>query len=428
MTTSMTGEDLGGTTLVARRLSVFAATTGALCMIFFVAGLVLGGQFTGSDATGAIAIAGLVGVLSTVLSGYQAGLYLGIGLMIVASRTSSDEVATWQLVALILAVMAGHEACRLSLDARRPARFGPGFLRRHAMRSTVPVLIAGSAAAILHSFDPSSLPAVLVPVGFLSIAAIGFTRRAMSTRALISAGPTLRAALSGAVGVSLVAIVTVAARARGQIESATPGLRPPPPAADSAPVRPLPDLGFSGDGSDPIGIVILLIVFVIAGLLYFALKRPEADFELDDYELDELDLGLAVVGSEQIAIDDESEMIDEEEFKDLLDELLLDIAAEKNPGRAIRFGYANVQQRLAHNEMARRHDETEREFLTRALPTLGGEGDAMVELTNLFERARFSDHDVDETMRQRALRSVERLRAQATTNLGDTGRAEEMPS
>lgn len=95
----------------------------------------------------------------------------------------------------------------------------------------------------------------------------------------------------------------------------------------------------------------------------------------------------------------------------LIHGLLLDLDAEPDPGRAIRFAYARVEDRLSEVDLAPREAETPHEYLERALPALGG-GKALSRLTDLFEQARYSTQPVTESMRDDARSTLENLQLQ----------------
>ncbi len=154
-------------------------------------------------------------------------------------------------------------------------------------------------------------------------------------------------------------------------------------------------------------LVFLIGATLILGAIYLALRRPEAVFELDDLDYDEDDnsFGFAPPGR----ADTESTVdVDEDDLARLLADLRLDIEAETDPGRAVRFAYANVERRLAELDLPRKPEETEREFLERALAAVD-DGGALTRLTELFERARFGTGGGDEPMRQRAIEAIGEL-------------------
>jgi hypothetical protein len=63
-------------------------------------------------------------------------------------------------------------------------------------------------------------------------------------------------------------------------------------------------------------------------------------------------------------------------------------------------------------ELVRARDETPSEFTSRILRVLGAGTASASDLTGLFEVARFSDHELGEGDRRRAIASVQRVEAE----------------
>jgi 4-amino-4-deoxy-L-arabinose transferase-like glycosyltransferase len=100
------------------------------------------------------------------------------------------------------------------------------------------------------------------------------------------------------------------------------------------------------------------------------------------------------------------------ELVGVLDETLADLHDEVDPRRAVIAAYARMERALAAHGVPRRRFEAPHEYLTRVLGELTGGGKAAARLTALFERARFSAHDVDVTMKAEAIAAVEDLQAE----------------
>jgi hypothetical protein len=99
-----------------------------------------------------------------------------------------------------------------------------------------------------------------------------------------------------------------------------------------------------------------------------------------------------------------------EQLAVVLDETLDDLRAEADPRRAIIAAYARVERVLAANGIPRRASETSDEYLARVLDSLELDSGAVERLTALFERAKFSQHDVDTAMKEDAIGALERVR------------------
>ena len=99
-----------------------------------------------------------------------------------------------------------------------------------------------------------------------------------------------------------------------------------------------------------------------------------------------------------------------EQLAAVLDETLDDLRAEADPRRAIIAAYARLERVLAANGIARRASETSDEYLARVLSNLELDSGAVERLTALFERAKFSQHDVDTAMKEEAIGALEQVR------------------
>jgi hypothetical protein len=87
-----------------------------------------------------------------------------------------------------------------------------------------------------------------------------------------------------------------------------------------------------------------------------------------------------------------------------------ELEAEPDPRRAVIRCYAAMEGSLTESGVPRQAAETPFEYLGRLLGTLEGGAHAAARLTPLFERAKFSRHEIDEAMRHDALEVVRSLR------------------
>ena len=94
----------------------------------------------------------------------------------------------------------------------------------------------------------------------------------------------------------------------------------------------------------------------------------------------------------------------------LLDDTLDDLRAESDPRRAVIAAYVRLERVLAAHGLPRRRTETEEEYLARMLGALEISAGAAQGLTLLFERARFSPHEVDVGMKEEAIGALEQVR------------------
>jgi hypothetical protein len=86
-----------------------------------------------------------------------------------------------------------------------------------------------------------------------------------------------------------------------------------------------------------------------------------------------------------------------------LDESLDDLRADPDIRRAIIAAYARMEQALAAAGLARAPAEAPFEYLQRSLQELETSAEAARRLTDLFERAKFSQHEPAEAMRDEAI-------------------------
>lgn len=88
------------------------------------------------------------------------------------------------------------------------------------------------------------------------------------------------------------------------------------------------------------------------------------------------------------------------------------LAGESDPRRAVVRAYAVMERALARQGWQRRSSETPLEYLERVLCSAPIGSHEASQLTDLFEVARFSQHMVDEVMRQQALDALYAIRGQ----------------
>lgn len=407
--TSTSGDRLEASSTRTRRLSLLPAILGlsSIALLLATAQVVLPDE---PAWTGTAVIIAVLAVAVTVVSGYPVGLYTGLLVYAVAMVGGEIDSSTRSLAVAAVTMLVAHELIRVSLDARRPARFGPRFWTRFALRTAALSAAVAGIAWFAGSVSEWSLPPWVVPIGLASAA---FPLLAWRLIGNVGSGP-LSALVMVAVALAIAALTIGGAVpgsvARSQIERSTTttvGL-------DQTSVTVPPSQESPDDEAsvlEPLAsIVLFFVTMLIVGAIIVALRRRAMDFDLDELDMDQEDATLGFAGPGHADLDDDDVEIGEEDLDRLLAGLALDISGERDPGRAIRYAYANTERGLAELEIVREESETEQEFLTRAMPTLGTQGTAMVELTDLFEQARFGHLPVSEAMRARALAAVEQLR------------------
>jgi hypothetical protein len=99
-----------------------------------------------------------------------------------------------------------------------------------------------------------------------------------------------------------------------------------------------------------------------------------------------------------------------EELSAAFDESLEDLRAERDPRRAVIAAYARAERILATHGAGRRPSDTPTEYLASVLRSLRVRPDAVLELTTLFQRAKFSRHAVHDAMKEDAISALAAVR------------------
>jgi hypothetical protein len=95
---------------------------------------------------------------------------------------------------------------------------------------------------------------------------------------------------------------------------------------------------------------------------------------------------------------------------DTIEDTLDDLRAEPDPRRAVIAAYARLERALASSGLPRRAAETAEEYVARILGRLEVDPAPVRTLTDNFEAAKFSQHQVDETMRAESIAALARIR------------------
>ena len=93
-----------------------------------------------------------------------------------------------------------------------------------------------------------------------------------------------------------------------------------------------------------------------------------------------------------------------------LDESLDDLRAERDARRAVIAAYARLERVLARHGLPRRKSEAPLEYLARMLADVAVTPVAARRLTALFERAKFSQHEVGVELKEEAIDALETVR------------------
>jgi hypothetical protein len=99
-----------------------------------------------------------------------------------------------------------------------------------------------------------------------------------------------------------------------------------------------------------------------------------------------------------------------EEVANALEDSLDDLRAEPDPRRAVIATYARLELALGASGLPRRQEETADEYVTRILDRLEVDRKVVRRLMELFTYAKFSDHDVDQSMKDEAIEALAQIR------------------
>lgn len=159
--------------------------------------------------------------------------------------------------------------------------------------------------------------------------------------------------------------------------SAVPQLQPPP-VEQSRATKPLPPAEFRWE----LSAALLAAIIAITLALVIIHRRRATDVELEplsDREGAVAELAMIVEGT------------------------LDDLRNEEDPRRAVIAAYAQMERALAGHGLPRERSEAPFEYLSRMLRELRVRAASALALTELFERARFSDHVIDAAMKSEAI-------------------------
>jgi len=95
---------------------------------------------------------------------------------------------------------------------------------------------------------------------------------------------------------------------------------------------------------------------------------------------------------------------------DILADTLEDLRSEADARRAVIAAYARLERVLAAHGVPRQPSEAPLEYLSRVLLELDVTPAAVLALTELFERAKFSPHEIDAAMKDEAIGALASVR------------------
>jgi hypothetical protein len=100
-----------------------------------------------------------------------------------------------------------------------------------------------------------------------------------------------------------------------------------------------------------------------------------------------------------------------ERLVELLDDTLDDIERDPDPRRAVIAAWARMERGLAAAGLPRAPAEAPLEYVARVLAAAEVRPASVYRLTDLFERAKFSRHTIDDAMRQEAVAALRAVRS-----------------
>ncbi len=97
---------------------------------------------------------------------------------------------------------------------------------------------------------------------------------------------------------------------------------------------------------------------------------------------------------------------------DVLSDSLDDLRAERDPRKAVIRAYARMEKTFGAYGVPREEHETPLEYVARVLDSLRVSSFAVRRLVQLFERAKFSPHAIEASMKDDAIEALAGLRAE----------------
>lgn len=110
------------------------------------------------------------------------------------------------------------------------------------------------------------------------------------------------------------------------------------------------------------------------------------------------------------ALDEEAQLA--RALDDVLSDSLDDLRAERDPRKAVIRAYARMEETFGAYGVPRERHETPLEYVARVLDSLRVSSFAVRRLVQLFERAKFSPHTIEASMKDDAIEALAGLRAE----------------
>jgi len=110
------------------------------------------------------------------------------------------------------------------------------------------------------------------------------------------------------------------------------------------------------------------------------------------------------------ALDEEAQLA--RALDDVLSDSLDDLRAERDPRKGVIRAYARMERTFGAYGVPREEHETPLEYVARVLDSLRVSSFAVRRLVQLFERAKFSPHTIEASMKDNAIEALAGLRAE----------------
>lgn len=122
-------------------------------------------------------------------------------------------------------------------------------------------------------------------------------------------------------------------------------------------------------------------------------------------------IGLLRLGRRRSPADpEELGMQIDDELASSIDDAIDDLESEPDARLAVIAAYARMERALGRSGIGRAPSETPLEYLRRVLLARTANRDAVSRLTGLFERAKFSKHEIDAPMKVDAIAALREIR------------------
>lgn len=380
------------------------------CAVLFA---IVGPMATIADLRVATPAGLLVGALVAVGLVIGSDAVLGVavvaaGVLYAVGGIRGASGAAWAAIAGLI-VVAGTRVC---FEARRPARIAIGAQRAFVAAQFVAVGGVIGAVVMVAVLDDFQLGRGWIVAGVAVCTLPLFAIRVINSRPQGLRRPSIRYSLTAVALIVLATGIVAGAMAADRQRSA--GHEPvaddvqvddtPRNVEVNAPDAPTAEPGEPAPAGEWFAaIVSTLAVLIALGLLASNWFR-EQPLEFKPAEATPGEGGGII--TDTTVEDPLAVLVSTEDATAVLDRALLAIEDVPDPRQAIRLAYSMVENGFGDLEARRQPSESEVEYLHRLLPALGASATAMQELTALFEQARFSGHEITESMRHSALSAL----------------------